>query len=162
MKTRLNRWMGVAALLLPLSMVASAQSFGPGMMGGGPGMMMGGGPGMMMGGGGMGPGMMWGNLDQAYAGLDLSADQRRKIADIEEQASKSMWQLMGTMHDQGYRMGHMMDVSPVDDADAHKAYDAMVATHKAMFELQLDARKRMDAVLTPQQREQLRHYWGGR
>lgn len=161
MKLKLNRWMGAAALLLPLAMAASAQPFGPGMMGGGPGLMMGGGYGMM-GRGGMGPGMMWGNLDQAYAGLDLSADQRSKIADIEEQASRSMWQLMGTMHEQGYRMGHMMDASPLDDADARKAYDAMAATHKAMFELQLDARKRMDAVLTPQQREQLRRYWGGR
>jgi Spy/CpxP family protein refolding chaperone len=162
MKTRLDWRIGAAALLLAAAASAGAQSYGPGgMMGNSPGMMMGGGPGMM-GGAGMGPGMMWGNLDQAYAGLDLSADQRKKIADIQEQSSKSMWQLMGTLHEQGYRMGHMMGASPVDDADARKAYDAMAATHKAMFESQLDARKRIDAVLTPAQREQLRKYWGGR
>jgi hypothetical protein len=31
-----------------------------------------------------------------------------------------------------------------------------------MFELSLGARKRIDAILTPGQREQLRRYWAGR
>jgi hypothetical protein len=31
-----------------------------------------------------------------------------------------------------------------------------------MFESSLEARKRMDALLTPQQREQMRRSWGAR
>lgn len=144
-----------AAVLVGAATVSFAQPYG-GM--GGPG-MMGNGPGAMMGGNGygygMGPGMMWGGLNQAYAGLDLSADQRKKIDAIEEETSKAMWQMMGTMHDQGFQMGRMMGGATVNDADARKAYEAMATTRKAMFELQLDARKRIDAVLTAKQREQL-------
>jgi hypothetical protein len=38
----------------------------------------------------------------------------------------------------------------------------MTETHKAMFELQLDARKKIDALLTQDQREMLSRRWGGR
>jgi len=114
----------------------------------GPGWGMG--PGMMGGyGGGRGPGAWGGGLAQ----LDLSADQRKKIGDIEAETAKAMWALMGTMHEQRYRLG---SAGPQDEEAARKAFDAMSETRKAMFELQLQARKRIDAVLTPEQREQLR------
>ncbi len=98
---------------------------GPGMMGGmmGPGMMGG-----MMGGfgQGMGPGMMWG-----YGALDLTDEQRARIAEIQQDVSRKQWELMGKVHEQ-------------------------------MFQTMLDARKRMDAVLTREQREQLKRRWGTR
>jgi Spy/CpxP family protein refolding chaperone len=46
----------------------------------------------------------------------------------------------------------------LDEAAARKSFDVMTEARKAMFELQIDSRKKMDAVLTPQQREQLRRY----
>ncbi len=164
------------ALAASLSMIAPAvsQPYGPGMMRGdgggwGPGMMggYGGGWGMghgMMGGygGGMGPGMMWGYGGDAYAGLDLSADQRKKIAEIREQTRKSMWQLMGTMHEQGYHMHDLVRPGPFDEQAARKAYDSMAATQKSMFDLQLDAHRKIDAVLTPEQRDKLRKAWSNR
>lgn len=133
---------------------------GPAMMGGGygpgPGMMGGYGPGGYGPGGyGMGPGAR-GGYGGAFAGLNLSAEQRKQIADIQESTSKAMWQLMGTMHEQGYAMN-----GAADDAAARKAYDAMSETRKAMFELRLQARKQIDAVLTAQQRDQLRQRWAG-
>jgi Spy/CpxP family protein refolding chaperone len=138
---------------------------GPGMMGGygggygyGPGMMGGYGPG----GYGMGPGMMWGYGANAYADLNLSAEQRKKIDEIQEQAANTMWQLMGTMHQQGYHMHGALGPEPLDEQAARKAYESMAATQKAMFEAQLDARKKVDGVLTAEQREQLRRSWGGR
>ena len=140
-----------AASLLVVGVVA-AQPFGMG-----PGAMgsygMGMGPAMM--GGGYGPGMMGGYGRGAYAGLNLNAEQRKQIADIQESTSKAMWQLMGTMHEQGYALN-----GAADDAAARKAYDAMAGTRRAMFELHLDARKKIDAVLTAEQREQLRRGWG--
>jgi Spy/CpxP family protein refolding chaperone len=139
--------------------VAQPYGMGPGGMGGGYG-GYGMGPGMM--GDRMGPGMMWGDSADAYAGLNLSAEQRQKIANIRQETSKAMWQLMGAMHDQGYHMYGMTGPGPVDEAAAKKAYESMAATQKAMFDLQLEARKKIDAVLTKEQREELRRYWGSR
>jgi len=44
----------------------------------------------------------------------------------------------------------------LDEGDARKAYETMAETRKAMFEKQLEARKRIDALLTDEQRAQLR------
>jgi len=169
--------LAVAASLL-LAVPVMSQPYGPGMMGGygggwgmGPGMMggygggWGMGPGMMGGygpGGGAGPGMMRGYGGDAYADLDLSADQRKKISDIREQTGKAMWQLMGTMHEQDYHMNGMMGPGALDEQAARKAYESMAATHKAMFDMQLEARRKVDAVLTPEQRDKLRKVWSNR
>ena len=143
-----------ASLVLAGAVVAQPYGMGPGTTGG------------YGGGYGMGPGMMGGYgggyTNDAYAGLDLSSEQRKKIADIHEETSKAMWNLMGAMREQGYRMQGMFWPGPADDSAAHKSYEAMAATQKAMFELQLQARKKIDAVLTKDQHEKLRHYWGNR
>ena len=154
---------GLAAGFL-MAGLAAAQPYGmgPGMMGGygyGPSAGYGMGPGMMAapGGYGMGPGMMGGGFrGEAYAGLDLTAEQRQKIAAIEQATAKAQWQLMGTMHEQSYVMHGNGGADALDEAAARKSFDAMTEARKAMFELQIDARKKIDAVLTPQQREQLR------
>lgn len=155
---------GIAGgLLLAGSVLAQPYGMGPGMMGGygsggygmGPGMA--GGPG----GYGMGPGMMGDYANEAYAGLDLSPEQRKEIAAIQQETVTAQWQLMGTMHEQGYRMYGMFGPG-LDEAAARKAFQTMAETQKAMFELQLDARKKIDAVLTNEQREKLRHYWSSR
>lgn len=141
---------------------------GPGMMGGygaqgmGPGMM---GPGMMggygaqgMGPGMMGPGMMGGY--GAYAGLNLSDEQRAKIAEIQQDVSRKQWELMGKMREQGFQMHRFDAPGTADDSAARKAYQAMADARKAMFENSLDARKRVDAVLTKEQREQMQRNRG--
>ena len=156
----------MAGALLAGAALAQPYGMGPGMMGGGGG--YGPGPGMMGGyggggGWGMGPGMMGGAYGaDALAGLDLSAEQRKQIAEIQEQTAKARWQLMGTMHEQDYHMYGMMGMGSVDEAAARKGYEAMAATQKAMFDLSLGAIKRIDAVLTPEQREKLRKYWSAR
>jgi Spy/CpxP family protein refolding chaperone len=156
---------GVAATVALAGVaVAEPQGMAPGMMGGyggGHGM----GPGMMGGAGGgygMGPGMMFGYTNDAYAGLDLTPEQQKTIASIHEQASTAMWQHMGTMHGQGYHMQGMFGAGPVDEAAARKSFQTMTETQKAMFELQLDARKKIDAVLTKDQREKLIRYRSSR
>jgi Spy/CpxP family protein refolding chaperone len=134
---------------------------GPGMMGGGYGPGYGMGQGMgpeMMGGGGygpgqgMGPGMMGGGYGPGYAALNLTDEQRKKIDAIQEEVWSKQGELMGRMHAQSYRMH---DFGKADDAAARKAFDEMAAAHKQMFETRLEARKRIDAVLTPEQRKQL-------
>lgn len=130
---------------------------GPGMMGGGPG-GWGMGPGMMGGawgaGGPGGPG--WG-----LAGLDLSAEQRSRIGEIQAETARRHWELMSTLHVQGAPMWRGM-AEPADAEQARRAYDAMAAVHKQMFELRLEAHRRLLEVLTPAQREQLRRGPPGR
>jgi Spy/CpxP family protein refolding chaperone len=108
------------------------------------------------GGYGMGPGMMGGYGNEAYAGLKLNAEQQRKITEIQQETSKAIWQLMGTMHEQGYHMRGMFAPGVLDEAAARKAFQAMQEAQKAMFDLRLEARKKIDAVLTKEQRDQLR------
>lgn len=149
-----------ASLALGGVVLAQPYGMGPGMMGG-----YGGGYGVgpgMMGGAGMGPGMMFGYANEAYAGLDLTPEQRKKIAGIQEETSKAMWQLMGTMHQQGYHMQGMFGPGSLDEQAARKSFQTMTETQKAMFEMQLEARKKIDAVLTKEQREKQRQYWSGR
>jgi len=126
--------------------------YGPGMMGG-------------WGGGGHGPGMMgggpgWGS--DVYTDLDLSKEQRDKIADIQSQVRRQEWGLMRGMHEQGWHMADAWRDGTFDEQEARKAFDAMTQQRKAMFELMIDAQKRIDAVLTPAQREQLKRRGGGR
>ncbi len=143
-----------ASVVLSGTAVAQPYGGGPGMMGGygmGPGMMGGYG-----GGYGMGPGMMGGYGSEAYAGLKFSAEQQKKITAIQQEASKAMWQLMGTMHEQGYHMQGMFGPGAFDEAAARKAFQTMQETQKATFDMQLEAHQKIDAVLTKEQRDQLR------
>lgn len=124
---------------------------GPGMGDHGPGHGMG--PGMGRGGYGMGPGAR-------LAGLDLSDPQRTKIGEIRRETRRKQWELMGRVHEQRDRLHELFTMSTLDDGAARKAFTSIQELRKQMFESRLDARKRIDAVLTPEQREQLRR--GGR
>jgi Spy/CpxP family protein refolding chaperone len=156
----------VAAALLAASAVLYAQPMGPGMMGGygsgygmNPGMMggMGGyGPGY-----GMSPGMMGGYGGYGY-GPDLNAEQRDKMAEIQQEFVQKHWDLMGKMHAQGGPMSGAFGRGDIDEKSARKSYEAMAEAQKQMFELSLQTRKRIDAVLTPEQREQMGRGWRGR
>ncbi|MFC5498029.1 Spy/CpxP family protein refolding chaperone [Caenimonas terrae] len=135
---------------------------GPGMMGGygpggyGPGPGWGMGPGMMGGGFGPGAGMMqgYGPGGCSAAVSDLSAEQREKIAAIQREFTPKQFALMQQMQEIGWRS---MDgpAGRFDEQAARRNYDAMADLRKQMFVNSLEAQKRVDAVLTPQQREQL-------
>ena len=46
-----------------------------------------------------------------------------------------------------------------DEQAQRRDYERVAALHKQMFENMLETRKRIEAVLTPQQREELRRNW---
>ena len=138
-----------AGLLVAGSAWSQPYGMGPGMMGGY------GGPGMMGGyeeGYGMGPGMMRGYGGGYAARLNLTDEQRTKIAGIEDELAQKRWGLMTGMHQQRYQS---FKEGKADDATLRKSFEAMQATQKQMFEAGLDASKRIEAVLTPEQRKQL-------
>ena len=133
---------------------------GPGMMGGdgyGPGMMGGYGPGGGYG-RGMGPGMMGGYGPGGYAAnLKLTDEQRDKIAEIREELAQKRYGLMSTMHQQRYQL---MRSGKGDEATLRKSFEEMQTVQKAMFEAGLDANKRIEAVLTPEQRKEYQRDFG--
>jgi len=130
---------------------------GPGMMG--PGMMGGQGSGYgmgpgMMGGSGRGSGMMGGYGPEAD--LNLTAEQRGKIAKIRDDARRKQWDLMGKMHDERSQMNELYYSDKRDDNALSKSYRKMSELRNQMFDLSLSARKQIDAVLTQEQRDKLK------
>ena len=130
----------------------------PGMMG--PGMM---GPGMM-GGRGMGSGMMMDGMGMmgfglgAIGRLDLNDSQRRQVQKFDDELRRKNWDLMGKMHDEMSRMRDAMWTDKRDRAAILAANKRMSELRQQMLENMLDAADKAEAVLTPQQREQLRRY----
>jgi len=122
---------------------------GPGMMG--PGMM---GPGMM------GPGMMGG---YGYGpALDLTEQQQAKIAQIQEDFRKKQWDLAAKMDAEQAKLNEIYYSGKRDPAAIDNQYKKIYDLRRQMIQIQVDAQNRMDAVLTPEQKERLRGYYGGR
>jgi Spy/CpxP family protein refolding chaperone len=154
--------LGTAALAQP--------GYGSGWMGGGQG------PGMMGGYGGMGPGIMGGGYGRMGPGMgggygggmgmgpgmagdgslpaDLSPEQRGRISEARQDFRKKQWALMQQMD--GIMWNAEAPDTTFDEQAARRNFDAMAALRKQMFENSLELRKREDAVLTPQQRDELR------
>lgn len=158
---------------------------GPGMMGMGPGMM---GPGMM----GMGPRGMWGDWDDwddRYMGrgmmgpgmmgpgmmgpgmmggygygpaLDLTEQQQAEIAQIQEDFRKKQSDLAAKMAAEQAKLNEIYYSGKRDPAAIDNQYKKIYDLRRQMIQIQVDAQNRMDAVLTPEQKERLRGYYGGR
>jgi Spy/CpxP family protein refolding chaperone len=132
---------------------------GPGMMGGGYGMGQG-----MMGEYGMGPGMMGGYGQGGWRSRipNLTDEQRTTLDEVEKSHRQKQWQLMEKMHEFHFQSDNVYRDGKFDEQAARKNYDAMTALRKQMFENSIDERKRIESILTPQQREQIQRSWGGR
>jgi Spy/CpxP family protein refolding chaperone len=138
-----------AALALALAAATSGHAqtspadsgWGPMMGGYGWGM---GGPGMM------GPGMMGRGMTGPWPS-DLTSDQQAKIAQVQRELRAKQWPLMQQMHELMWEYN-----AAADEQAERKLYERHAAIQRQMFENMIDARKRTDAVFTPQQREQMR------
>jgi Spy/CpxP family protein refolding chaperone len=151
--------------------------YGPGMMRGyGAGMMPGYGPGMMY---GYGRGMMGGEAagwmgGYGYGGgprvgrgygaalsqLDLSSDQREKIALIQENVRERNWATMGRLRAETFKLRRLFTAERPDAdavAEQQKRVDAL---RQQLTKARVEAHNEMQAVLTPEQRDQLRGYAG--
>ena len=139
---------GLVALALAGAVSAAlAQGPGPGGPGYGPGMM----------GGGYGPGMM-GGYGGGLASLGLSAEQREKIAAIQEENRKANWNAMGQMRSEQFKLRQMYNADKVDSAavaDQQKKVDEL---RRQMLKSHVETRNQISAILTPEQRKQFRQY----
>lgn len=147
--------------------VAAAFAQGPG--GGGPGYGPGYGPGMMGGGYGYGPGMM-GGYGPGYGGgrgfgpggglaaLNLSSEQRDKIAAIQEENRRKNWDAMGQMRTEQFKLRQMYNADKIDSnavAEQQKKVDEL---RRQVLKSRVDARNQVAAILTPEQRKQFRQF----
>jgi len=145
----------------PGMMGGYGSGMGPGMMGGygsgmGPGMMGGYGPGQGMMGGGYGPG--WGASGGATAALNLTDEQQQKVLAIQEENRRKNWDKMGQMRAEQFKLRSMYNADSIDPqafAEQQKKVDDL---RREMLVSRLETRKQVEAVLTPQQRQQFRQY----
>jgi Spy/CpxP family protein refolding chaperone len=129
---------------------------GPGMMGGyGPGYGMG--PGMMGGyGPGYGMGMSLGMMGQFWRNqLKLTDEQLAKIDKIMDETHKIRQAIRGQMIDDRAKLNELYLAPQRDEAAIDNIYQEMAGLREKMFDTALDAHRRMDAVLTPEQRQQV-------
>jgi Spy/CpxP family protein refolding chaperone len=136
------------------------QRWGPGMMGSyghAPGMMGGGygrggyGP-MMGGGGGCGHGMTGLNA------LNLSDDQWTKIDQLTDELRQKHWPLMKAMMDESAKLRALYRAEKPDSAAIGKIYQKIFDLKRQMIETGIDQKNRIQEVLTPEQRQQLRRW----
>ncbi len=152
---------GLMALGLVAAVAAMAQPGGPGYGPGygpgmGPGMMGGYGPGQGMMGGGYGPG--WGASGGATAALNLNDEQRGKVLAIQEENRRRNWDTMGKMRAEQFKLRSMYNADSIDPkafAEQQKKVDDL---RREMLVSRLETRKQVEAVLTPEQRQQFRQY----
>ena len=153
----------IAALVGAALAVGSTQLFADPPQGGGygmgPGMMGGYGPGTM-GGYSMGPGMMSGG--GMLGGLNLADDQRRKIDNINHELQKKNWELGGKMLDEQYKQRGLQYSDRLDIKAMSEAHKRMQDLEHQQYQARLEAREKIDAVLTKEQKEQLRQFGGTR
>jgi Spy/CpxP family protein refolding chaperone len=178
MRTRFALAALAAATLSTLALAQMGPGMGHGMMGGrgmGPGAgqqdcpMMGqgmgpgmGGKGMMYGQGGRhGGGMMGGDMAggpglAAIEALELTPEQRAKVTELRRDVQRRNHALMGSMREIRWKGQDLRSAPELDAAASRKLYDEGAAVRKQMFESRLEARAKAEALLTREQREQLR------
>jgi len=125
--------------------------YGPGMMGGygyGAGMMGGYGPGMMR---GFGPGY-------GLPGVNLTSEQADKIAGIQEEARRKNWDTIGQLRAETFKLRRMAFAEKIDSAAYLEQQKKVDELRRQMLQSRLETRKQIEAVLTPEQRRQLRQF----
>lgn len=91
----------------------------------------------------------------ALAALNLTEEQRAKVTEVQRGLQRAQWARMGALRELRWKHRDALDAPDFDPDAARKQYEAMAAIRKEMFEASLDARLRIEAVLTREQRQQL-------
>lgn len=115
----------------------------------------GGGYGMMEGYGGMGSrGMMM--RSGIYSMLNLSDDQRAKISQISDELNHENWAKQGLINDEAAKLRDLYEADKRDPAAIGEEYKKIFDLKRQMIEAYLTAQNQIDAVLTPEQRAQMK------
>jgi len=182
--TTLGRTLAAAILALGITGVTAdfAHAQGPGGPGQGPGYGPGpgAGPGYgrgpgMMGGYGYGPGMMggygWGPRGGGGPGwgygprgggplalLDLTEEQREKIAALQEENRRKNWDVMGQMRTEQFKLRQMYFTDKPDPEAIAAQQQKVDVLRRQIIKSRVEARNQIAAILTPEQRQQFRSF----
>ena len=154
----MKRMLALGAALALASSIAGAQGpgygYGPGMMGGN-----GYGPGMM--GGGYGPGMMGGygrGYGGGFAALNLSDEQQEKIFAIQEEHRRKNVDTMSKLRTETFRLRRMYNAESIDSKAFVEQQGKVDEFRRQMLASRLETHKKIQSVLTPEQRKQVRQF----
>jgi len=155
----MKRMLALGAALALASSIAGAQGYGPGYgQGYGPGYgMMGGGygPGMMGGyGGGYGRGFGGGFA----AALNLSDEQQEKIFAIQEEHRRKNVDTMSKVRTETFKLRRMYNAESVDSKAFVEQQGKVDELRRNMLASRLETHKKIQSVLTPEQRKQVRQF----
>lgn len=98
----------------------------------------------------------------SLAPLQLSGEQRARLGDIERDLKRQQWKLIATLRELRWKQQDLFRAADADADTARRNFEAMSAVRREMFEAMLDARKKMEAILTREQRKQLAESQGAR
>lgn len=127
-------------------------SYGPGQWSYGP--PAGYGPGY---GGGWGFGPGYGGYGPIPA-LNLSDDQRAKIVAIQDDMRSKAWDTLGKLQQEQFKLRQLYFSDKLDAAAISSQQKNVDELSRKVTEMRVDAQNRIDAVLTPEQRQTARTY----
>lgn len=106
---------------------------------------------------GMGPMMMNPLMNPLgrYDRLDLTEAQLGEMRKIGDALRREHWDLMGKLREERIAAGRLERAAPRDVAAIGQTYDRMGALRRQLATSTAEARNRIDALLTPEQRAQL-------
>jgi Spy/CpxP family protein refolding chaperone len=88
----------------------------------------------------------------ALGGLKLTGDQRNKVTEIERDLKRRQWKLIGAIRELRWKQHDAFKAAELDVGTVRRNYEEMSALRKEMFDLAVDGRKRVESVLTREQR----------
>lgn len=91
----------------------------------------------------------------ALASLALTPDQRARVTDIERDLQRTQWRLMGSIREARWKQQDALRTPEVDAKSVLALYDEIAALRRQYFQAAIDARKRIEAILTAEQRVEL-------
>ena len=164
---QLKTWAALFALggLAAVPASADHMMMGPMMMGDTADVMTGpcgmdAGSGMTGMGWGMGPGMMGPGM-QGGAIPNLTDEQRKQLSSIRREASDKHWNLMGKVRTERLHLQDLYSAESADPDAIGAQQKKLLALRQQMIDVSVDAQKRVDALLTKEQKEALRTWRRG-
>ena len=93
-----------------------------------------------------------------FAALNLSEDQREKISAIQEAQRKKNWATMGEVRSEQFKLRGMYGAEKLDADKLVEQQKKVDALRQQMFKSRVETHNQVAAVLTPEQRKQMRQF----
>ena len=91
-----------------------------------------------------------------YSMLNLSADQQAKISKLSDELNHDNWAKQGLINDEAAKLRDLYEADRRDPAAIGEEYKKIFDLKRQMIEAYLTAQNQIDAVLTPEQRAQMK------